>query len=242
MRVRACSARRHDGEAHAPHAERLPKALTFGAVGLALSVFGACGTSMQSIHEGSIRFEHCYGLDFNPEIAPSHRAACWRQWTRVYSFGQPRDRIEYARRRISELANGTRKALSLNLEEEPGTEQRQFYLSVPGPTNAHAPPPPIATQVYQADKAPLPESAPPGGECSKECRELWQGCSTSNEACAEASGAGSTDLRKSTVTGNGERRTALPPKSSPSEKSGPTNPEKCDCETEYRECMRRCYE
>src|SRR5664279_5049259 len=60
---------------------------------------GACGPSVQSINEGNVRFEHCYRLDLEVDAAPTHREACWKEWLGLYTYGQPRDRIEYARKR-----------------------------------------------------------------------------------------------------------------------------------------------
>jgi len=60
----------------------------------------ACGPSVQSIHEGGVRFEHCYRLDLDEEVTPGHREACWKEWLASYTYGQSADRIDYARRRI----------------------------------------------------------------------------------------------------------------------------------------------
>ena len=66
----------------------------------------ACGPSFEAIREGDLRFAHCDRLDLDRGITPSHRLHCWREWRRVYSYGQTRDRVEYARRRIAELVSG----------------------------------------------------------------------------------------------------------------------------------------
>src|SRR4051812_7439067 len=72
----------------------------------ALLITGACGPSVQSIYEGNVRFEHCYRLDLEVDTAPTHRRACWSEWLNLYTYGQPRDRIEYARRRLHSFTNG----------------------------------------------------------------------------------------------------------------------------------------
>ena len=100
------------------------RALVLIATGPALVVgYGSgCGPSVQSIHEGTVRFEHCYRLDLDPAIAPTHRLACWRDWSQVHAYGQTRDRIEYARRRIRVLAAGERETLQLQVGSATGPE------------------------------------------------------------------------------------------------------------------------
>lgn len=76
---------------------------------LGLSAAGglcACGPSFEVIQEGDLRFAHCDRLDLDPTIAPSHRLHCWREWRRVYTYGQTRDRVDYAQRRIAEVVSG----------------------------------------------------------------------------------------------------------------------------------------
>jgi hypothetical protein len=69
-----------------------------------------CGPSFEAIQEGDLRFAHCDRLDLDPHIAPSHRLHCWREWRRVYTYGQTRDRVEYAQRRIAEVVSGDAEA------------------------------------------------------------------------------------------------------------------------------------
>ena len=70
------------------------------------SLAGACGPSFEVLAEGDLRFVHCDRLDLDPKIAPSHRLHCWREWRRMYTYGQTRDRVEYAQRRIAEVVSG----------------------------------------------------------------------------------------------------------------------------------------
>lgn len=72
--------------------------------GVALSI--GCGPSFEVLAEGDLRFVHCDRLDLDPKIAPSHRLHCWREWRRMYTYGQTRDRVEYAQRRIAEVVSG----------------------------------------------------------------------------------------------------------------------------------------
>jgi hypothetical protein len=65
-----------------------------------------CGPSFEALQEGDLRFAHCDRLDLDPNIGASHRLHCWREWQRVYTYGQTRDRVEYAQRRIAEVLSG----------------------------------------------------------------------------------------------------------------------------------------
>lgn len=142
---------------------------------------GACGPSVQSIYEGNVRFEHCYRLDLEVDAAPTHREACWKEWLGMYTYGQPRDRIEYARRRVRAFSTGDLDCPKLSIGDSKSTEARQFYLVVPAPTSVHAPPPPIATRWYGDAGAPPPTPTPlataPQDECSNTCRNSYQDCS-----------------------------------------------------------------
>lgn len=140
-----------------------------------------CGPSVQVIHEGTVRFEHCYRLDLDPRIAPSHRHACWNAWLDRYSYGQPRDRIEYARRRVNSIERNEPPP-GLDLE---ASSQQDLRLEPEGPVDAHAPPPRVSRPidgVVSADQAPqraFTEEAP-GDTCGQACRrerlDCFEGC------------------------------------------------------------------
>lgn len=168
---------------------------------------------MQSIHEGSVRFEHCYRLDLDLDIAPGHREACWKEWLASYTYGQSADRIDYARRRVRALTSGDTSRPELNIASDRRPEERPFYLVVPNPTSLHAPPAPIAPRVVGDGGAPTPPAsaaAPaelppaPGDECANACRSAHQSCVL---ACGDA---GMSATCKS-------------------------------CDPDYRACMRRCF-
>ncbi len=193
---------------------RLRLAAGGAAVASALSLC-TCGPSVQTIYEGNVRFEHCYRLDLDNTKAPSHRHACWRSWLQLYTYAQPRDRIEYARRRVRSIEAGDadRPVLALNKERDPN--DRQWYVSAPGPINAHAPPPAMAIGWDKPDAAPeraakeVPDAGPPvpEQECTANCRTDWQTCL---DGCAAPDGS---------VGGKS------------------CNP----CEPNYLSCMRRCF-
>jgi len=190
-------------------------------LGAAFSAAFACGPSVQSIHEGSVRFEHCYRLDLDLDIAAGHREACWKEWLSSYTYGQTRDRIEYARRRIRAFTGGDTSRPELGLSGEQRPEDRQFYLVVPAPSSLHAPPAPIATRLHGLD-AGLPDAGdaggaiaadaganaapPPGEECADACRHGFKSCSAACE-----NDAGSDAACKS-------------------------------CDPDFKRCMRRCFQ
>jgi hypothetical protein len=144
---------------------------------------------VQSIYEGDVRFEHCYRLDLELDVAPTHRQACWTTWLDRYTYGQPRDKLEYARRRVRAFSTGDADKPELRLgQNEVQQDARQFYLVVPSPTSVHAPPPPIATRMNAVTEAPpAPSSSAdkpaPGEECAAACRAAFGSC---NQACDPA--------------------------------------------------------
>jgi hypothetical protein len=154
------------------------------AAGLAIV---ACGPSFQAVYEGDVRFEHCYALDQGP-ASPELKKECWRDWLRGYTYGQSRDRVEYAGMRFSELS------LNATLPDEDRGGPRAHSMAVPVPTNAFAPPPGTAEHAVvegTGTAATVPSSAPrvattttpasqgsqaPGAECAEGCAGYWKAC------------------------------------------------------------------
>lgn len=122
-----------------------------------------CGPSVQLIHEGNLRFEHCYRLDLESRISPTHRLTCWSEWIQYYSKDQTRDRVDYAKRRIEALRSGERIAQPLNLEDvDAGSPAVLATDPAPTPTSVHKPPPavlppPPAAPVPSVEALPAPE-------------------------------------------------------------------------------------
>lgn len=184
----------------------------------ALVAFG-CGPSISSIYEGNIRFEHCYRLDLDLSIAPSHRLACWREWANRYTYGQTRDRLEYARRRALALEAGDTARPRLDLASESTAAAHSNGDEPPMPTSLHkppppilpasAPPPPVATSSAPPASAAPPDAVEPpqaSPGCTADCRANWRACT---QPCREE-GA------------KGQARCA-------------------PCDLDYRSCMQRCY-
>lgn len=183
------------------------------SLALALAV-AACGPSVSAIYEANIRFEHCYRLDLDPNVAPGHRITCWKEWSQRYTYGQTRDRLEYARRRIATLASGDSSRPELDLSVlDGGTGATEAPL----PTNVHAPPPPLVSTATAGKDAGAPDgpvankpdaspAEPPGADCAADCRSSWREC---REACNPDAG-----------TKRGSCKT---------------------CDADYGRCVQRCY-
>ncbi|HEY3237107.1 MAG TPA: hypothetical protein VGJ84_20475 [Polyangiaceae bacterium] len=210
-----------------------------------------CGPSVHSVHEGWTRFEHCYRLDLDEEIAPPHQQACWREWTQRYTYGQPRDRIEYARRRLRELVSGDADRPALNVDAGYRPEERQFYLSVPAPTSAHSPPPPIATRWYappeqtapaavtvsapSAPPAARPIPAAPGDECANGCRSKRAQCLDSCQRGGGPDAGAATRSEKKPPQASQKRKQSDPAR--PTADAGVCS----SCDADYKACTVRCY-
>jgi hypothetical protein len=127
-------------------------------LGLAV-LAAACGPSFHAIYEGNARFEHCYALEENPQTGMREKADCWRDWSERYTYGQTRDRIQYATARYVALSQApnipTDEALMM---AAPGMTPRVQTITAPAPTSALAPPP--KTLDYADAGAVLPPPRP----------------------------------------------------------------------------------
>jgi len=167
------------------------RALAIGAFALPVFVaVSACGPGLEAVHESNLRFEHCYRLDMDQNIAASHREHCWRYWTENYATDQPLDHIEYARRRIVALESGDHSLVTVRTGAP--TEGRVFEevgpapdapMAAPAPTSAHEPPP------KTEPVAPPPPATPrPGDDCAAQCaaplNECQRLCDAKQADCA----------------------------------------------------------
>jgi hypothetical protein len=150
----------------------------------------ACGPSFQAVYEGDVRFEHCYALDQGP-VSADAKKECWSGWLHDYTYGQSRDRVEYAGTRFSELS------LDPTLPTEEHQVKHAQIQASPVPTSAFAPPPSTAERVTTEATAtatlpPAPGRAPgaaaavraPGAECAEGCSGYWTTCKTSCKGAA----------------------------------------------------------
>lgn len=153
--------------------------------GLLAPLLVGCGPSFEAIQEGDLRFAHCDRLDLDRHISASHRLHCWREWQRVYTYGQTRDRIEYAKRRIAEVASGDPDPPF----ELPSGESRPADARSPAtPNPVHSPPPaivPVAgTEAVLADRAAEGKSGPGcRSSCEAEHNVCAPGCETQPTGC-----------------------------------------------------------
>jgi hypothetical protein len=182
----------------------LVAALASAGVGAAWLALGAgCGASYQALYEGEVRFEHCYKLDEQTSLPLMQRRECWREWTQFYTYGQTRDRIEYALTRLRELTARIENPDGGGLV---GASTSPRPPSLPAPTNLFESPPPVHVILPQ-DAAAIdaqPEAAssgpgglldsidlldpsnnPPGQACMLSCAKQWRRCA---DVCAKDKG------------------------------------------------------
>jgi hypothetical protein len=149
-----------------------------GAALVVISLSSACGASINAVYEGDVRFEHCMALDSEKEVKPTIKKACWEEWTKFYTFGQTRDRVDYAKMRMKHLGS----ADDFDEGDFVPAETRAAS-AVPEPTSALAPPPMmLATDAGTgaedaAADAPPPEPvALPGSSCAHGCESSFAEC------------------------------------------------------------------
>ncbi len=141
----------------------------------------ACGASINAVYEGDVRFEHCMALDESSDKKSTIQRSCWDEWAKYYTYGQTRDRVEYARRRQKQLSGES------DFEETsaPVVAQR----AVPEATTVLAPPPMMfadagkSPDVDPSAKAKVEAPEPPAAACASQCRDVWTPC---KQACTAA--------------------------------------------------------
>ncbi len=164
-----------------------------------LGLVAGCGPSFQALYEGDTRFEHCYAIDDTPDAPLERKARCWHDWVKNYTYGQTRDRVEYANMRYQALtrvhAAPTDEAM---MGAAPGGEDDIRSVAAPAPTSAFAPPPKTmdadggTTQKTPGmDSVPMAQMPPPEAghvvpttselhtpksDCTDRCTGDWQDC------------------------------------------------------------------
>jgi hypothetical protein len=159
------------------------RSLALLALGAGAAV--ACGPSFQAVYECDVRFEHCYAIDQGAG-GINAKKACWREWLQSYTYGESRDRVEYAATRLSELSLDPTLP-SVDRDVRP---VRAHNVAAPVPTNAFAPPPNLAEHAQvdppaaSASSTVAAHSAPhaPGEDCTQACQDKWKGC---RETCKD---------------------------------------------------------
>jgi hypothetical protein len=154
---------------------------------LALGTLADCGPSFQAVYECDVHFEHCYAVDMS-ELPLAEKRLCWREWIAGYTYGESRDRVEHARRRLAALSS-----------DDPSPPLGDAASGVvvdplgPAPAPVHAPlpasvfsPPPRVSDVHAVDagEAGALEAretgdaalARPGAQCTDGCERSFESC------------------------------------------------------------------
>ena len=157
-----------------------------------LLVLASCGPSFQTVYENDARFEHCYAID-EGTTALSVKASCWKDWKDHHTYGQTRDRVEYAQSRYVALASNALPTDEGMMQAAPGEVGERSQLTAPAPTNPFAPPeammtvdagarveqpppPPVSIGTLPDDAASPAPDRPPGAACTDDCVHLWSVC------------------------------------------------------------------
>jgi hypothetical protein len=164
------------GGSEQPRAERLARTC-LAVIPLAVCA-AACGASINAVYEGDVRFEHCMALDSGKNVKPTIRRACWEEWIRFYTFGQTRDRVDYAKVRVQKLSGAS------DFDEGDWVPADKRPSAAPEPTSVLAPPPmTLAIDAGPPPDVPAPvpsTSAPmalPGAACAERCEPSFSLCS-----------------------------------------------------------------
>jgi hypothetical protein len=183
---------------------RRARSLGLGFVASALLAV-ACGPSFQVVYEGDARFEHCYAIDDTPTVAMQEKTECWTQWMKSYTYGQTRNRVDYAAMRAKALqeAHAAPTDEAVMGAAPGGGSAAPVGVDEPLTTNAFATPPKTMNEIdggRPVDAAPAPvvsakpdakgSSAPttasssvdngphatPAGVCTDACHAKWSTC------------------------------------------------------------------
>jgi hypothetical protein len=153
----------------------------------------ACGPSYQALYEGDARFEHCYALEETGAVSMGTKGDCWRGWILHYTYGQTRDRVEYAAARYRALTRAPQAPTDEAMMEAAPGEGRASSIAAPAPTSAFAPPPKTLAETDAGEEpdSSLPSNysetksvvvseetspAPPGSTCVTGCDATWSRC------------------------------------------------------------------
>lgn len=165
----------------------------------------SCGPSFQAVHDGEARFEHCYALDESSQVSLEKKAECWNDWAHHYTYGQTRDRVQYAVQRYQALSRvpalPTDEAM---MSAAPGEGVSPSTINAPAPTSPFAPPPKVLDGDAGSNASPSPTSGPPatgrdtvppvksptavgtprppGAVCLDDCSSGWDSCRGSCKA------------------------------------------------------------
>ena len=125
----------------------------------------ACGPSLKKTYESTRSYERCYAADYDPQVSPETRRACWSDWLETHAKDQPPERITFAERRLLELArDGSTRPLPLG----PGA---------PAPKREHRYPPVHPGHYHSSSCDPV---------CERGWDECTSYCALEDKACKAA--------------------------------------------------------
>ncbi len=148
----------------------------------------ACGASYQSVYENEVHFEHCYAVDVSPNMPHASKLQCWSEWTKRFSQGQARDRVEYAYSRQRALLSGAddpapRMTIGAQASSAPPPLAASPVVASPLPRTPYEAPP--ATMAFAAPSTSASAPAPkheanlsPTQLCARDCGEAFTSCAT----------------------------------------------------------------
>lgn len=171
--------------------------LAFFSATLLVAGAAACGPSFQAVYECDVRFEHCYAMDENP-VSREAKRECWRTWLGAYTYGQSRDRVDYATTRVTQLSLDP-SALA-EATDDGGLSLSPLAAVAPVPTNAFAPPPNVASPDAGTPARIAVVDAglrAPDADCSDACTRHWAIC---HDGCGDAGPAARTARGSKTLT------------------------------------------
>jgi hypothetical protein len=175
--------------------------LSVGA-GLALCAVAAagCGASIQAVYEGDVRFEHCMALDQQANVKTMIKRACWTEWIAFYTYGQTRDRVKYAQRRVAILNGAVPADTSTSVESDEPPEPRAgglLTVAMGGDKADAGGAGPPSAETASVDAGPtarrsrcLAECVAMRDDCRRQCDapNCEKNCSVRHSACADECG------------------------------------------------------
>ena len=195
--------------------------------GCALAVLGGCSPTYQSLHDGDVRFEHCYRVDEERQVPINEKLQCWREWTHRYRHGQSRDRVGYALERERTLA----QALAAGEQAAPRGAAGVARRTLPQPMNPFAPPPQTMTPASAVAEGGATAEAVHAARTSADAGTNAEGSSAlaSETSAVPADAPGASCAGACGKTWNACRQQC---------KGGAC---RTGCDEHYRGCMRACF-
>jgi hypothetical protein len=198
---------------------------------LVLSLAGACSPKYQSLYDSDVRFEHCYRVDEERQVAIIDKLQCWQDWGHRYSYGQSRDRIGYAEARVRTLS----QALAAGEQAVPRGAVGEPKRAIPQPMTAYAPPPPTMKPASATSESAVGDGAP---HATRESSVTEGGTSADTSSLAMSTAEGSAPLvdAPGASCSGGCAKTWTSCKQQC--KAGTC---RTSCDEHYRGCMRGCF-